>query len=378
MNPRVIPSLCLFLLGSFLLPACQPRADIPAATAVPPPTSEPPVSPTPQLPTPPLPLFTPVQPEPVFARGQKPWFADAVEPGAVIFHDGQFHLFFNGLDGWPTKVAIGYATSPDGITWTLASPNPILDSAQQTFDGYTFFASSVLVENDTWTLYLYTLAEGRDGAPGQIYRATSPDPAGKWTLDPTPLLAPSSSSPPAGGTEGGPAWDAVRVTDPSVIRTPDSYLMYYTGADTDRLQATRMIGLATSPDGITWTKRPDPVLSLGEKGAWDAPRVFQPHVVQTPDGFWMLYKANIKIGEAEALGLAYSQDGVAWEKYAGNPIMVDKTYGLDWLRKGFANLLYHEGKFYLYLEVLEREGGPYAHGNTDYFSNVVLLAWGGE
>lgn len=346
-----------------ILTACQPRAGVPATTVVTTPTSSPPTD-TPE----PGPLFTPVQTEPVFARGQKPWFADVVEPGAVIFQDGQFHLFFNGFEGWPAKVAIGYATSPDGVTWTLASPNPILDSAVETFDGYTFFASSALVENDTWTLYLYTLAEGRDGAPGQIYRATAPTPAGKWTLDPTPILTP--------GGEG--AWDAVRVTDPSVIRTSDGYFLYYTGADTDRLQATRMIGLATSPDGIIWTKRPDPVLSLGEKGAWDAPRVFQPHVVQTPDGFWMLYKANIKVGQSEAFGLAYSQDGVTWEKYAGNPIMVDKTYGLDWLRKGYADLFFHEGKFYLYLEVLEREGGPYAHGNTDYWSNVVLLEWGGE
>lgn len=350
-----------------ILTACQPRADAPATTVEATPTSSPPTEVPTDTPEP-GPLFTPVQTDPVFARGQKPWFADVVEPGAVIFHDGQFHLFFNGFDGWPAKVAIGYATSPDGVTWTLASPNPILDSATETFDGYTFFASSALVENDTWTLYLYTLAEGRDGAPGQIYRATAPDPAGKWTLDPTPILTPS----------GEGAWDAVRVTDPSVIRTSNGYFLYYTGADTDRLQATRMIGLATSPDGINWTKRPDPVLSLGEKGTWDAPRVFQPHVVQTPDGFWMLYKANIKVGQSEAFGLAYSQDGVTWEKYAGNPIMVDKTYGLDWLRKGYADLFFHEGKFYLYLEVLEREGGPYAHGNTDYWSNVVLLEWGGE
>ncbi|GAB4582100.1 MAG: hypothetical protein Fur0022_48550 [Anaerolineales bacterium] len=352
-----------FIFLALLLTACQPGA-VPSAVPV---TASPTASPPTATPEP-GPLFTPVQPGPVFARGQKPWFADVVEPGAVIFHEGQFHLFFNGFTGWPAKVAIGYATSPDGMTWTLASPNPILDSARETFDGYTFFASSVLVENDAWILYLYTLAEGRDGAPGQIYRATASDPAGRWTLDPLPSLTP--------GGEG--AWDAVRVTDPSVIRTPEGFRMYYTGANTDRLQATRMIGLATSSDGLTWTKSVAPVLALGEKGAWDAFRVFQPHVVQTPDGFWMLYKANIKVGQSEGFGLAYSQDGLVWERYAGNPIMVDKTYRLDWLRKGYAELLYHEGRFYLYLEVLEREGGPYAHGNTDYRSNVVLLAWGGE
>ncbi len=351
----------------FILSACQSVAPSSPTPTPPPPTA------TPE----PSPFFTPVQLDPLLARDS--WFADVVEPGAVIFHDGQFHLFFNGFTGWPSKVAIGYATSADGITWTLAAPSPILDSATEIFDGYTFFVSSALVENDTWTLYLYTLAEGRDGASGQIYRTTAPTPAGDWTLDPIPLLTPSSFSPPAsGGGQGGVGWDAVRVTDPSVIRTPDGYRMYYTGADTDRLQATRMIGLATSPDGVHWIKHPEPVLTLGDKGAWDSYRVFQPHVVQTPDGFWMLYKANVKIGEAEGYGLAYSQDGVSWERFAGNPLIEEKTYGLEWLRKGYAELLFYDGALYVYLEVLEREGGAWAHGNSTYYSNIFLLKHEGE
>ena len=301
---------------------------------------------------------------PVFPRGLQPWFAGVVEPGAVLYHNGQFHLFFNGFTGWPAKVATGHATSPDGQTWTLDPDTPILDSADETFDGFTFFASSALVEEDgSWTLYLYTLAEGRDGAPGMILRATAPNPAGVWSLDLDPVLTP--------GGEG--AWDAVRVIDPSVIRTPDGYRMWYTGADTDRLQATRLIGLATSPDGIHWTKHPEPVLTLSEKGEWDGYRVFQPHVVQTPDGFLMLYKANIKIGQAEGYGIAYSHDGINWMKYEGNPIIEEKTYGIEWLRKGYADLVFHEGVLYLYLEVLEREGGAWAHGNSTYYSNVILL-----
>jgi predicted GH43/DUF377 family glycosyl hydrolase len=345
----------IFLVLVWLLVACQsaPPSPTPIPTETQPPTAT----------SEPEPFFLPAQTPSIFSRNQQPWFAGVVEPGAILYHNGQFHLFFNGFTGWPSKVAVGYAVSQDGQTWTLPSDPPILDSATETFDGYTFFASSALVEEDKWTLFLYTLAEGRDGAPGMILRATAPDPAGKWTLDPEPVLT-------AGG---GGTWDTVRVTDPSVVRTPDGYLMWYTGADTDRLSATRMIGLATSPDGIHWTKHPEPVLALGKKGAWDGYRVFQPHVVQTPDGYLMLYKANVQIGQAEAFGFAYSHDGVNWERHEGNPVIEEKTYGLEWLRKGYADLLYHEGVLYLYLEVLEREGGAWAHGNSDYFSNTFLL-----
>lgn len=342
----------LLLLLCAILIACQaPPASLPVSPSPPTPTAEPAL------------FFQPEQTTPIFPRNQQPWLADVVEPGAVLYHAGQFHLFFNGFTGWPAKVAIGHATSPDGRTWTLDPAAPILDSATETFDGYTFFASSALVEADgSWALYLYTLAEGRDGAPGQILRATAPDPTGPWTLAIKPALTPS-----------GVGWDAVRVTDPSVIRTPDGYMMWFTGANTDRLQATRLIGLATSPDGIHWTKHPDPVLTLGEKGNWDGYRVFMPNVVQTPDGFLMLYKANIKIGEREGFGLATSLDGTTWTKYADNPLIEEKTYGLEWLRKGYADLLFQDGVLYLYLEVLEREGGAWAHGNSTYYSNIYLL-----
>ncbi len=351
-----------------LLVACQP-ASPPSPAPSPAPTQPP--SPTPV----PAPFFQPLQSGPVFARGpENSWFADNVEPGAVIFYEGRFHLFFNGFADWPAKVAVGYAVSADGVNWELVSEQPILDSAQETFEGFTFFVSSVVVAEDgTWMLYTYTLDEGRDGAKGAIGRATAPGPAGPWTLDPGFVLTP--------GGEG--AWDASRVTQPSVLRTDQGYLMFFAGADTDKLYATRMIGLATSPDGLNWTKyddpatgglyaQSDPVLSPGEKGEWDAFRVFQPHVVQTPDGLLMLYKSNVKIGRAEGYGLAFSQDGIRWSKYAGNPVIHEKTYPVEWLRKGYAELLYHEGTLFLYLEILEREGGAWPQGNSPYFSNIHL------
>jgi predicted GH43/DUF377 family glycosyl hydrolase len=322
------------------------------------------------------PFFEPYQNNPVFSHGkQGSWFEDSVEPGAIVFHDGKFHMFFNGIKDWPAKVSIGYATSTDGIRWALGLREPILDSSMEKFPGFTFFVSSVVIGDDgIWRLYYYTLDEGRDGAPGAIGIATATDPSGPWELQSDFVLRP--------GPKG--AWDGSRVTQPSVLSIDEGYLMFFAGFDTDRLMSTRMIGLATSRNGFEWTKyddqdtggtfsESDPVLEVGRKGEWDANRIFQPQVVQVNDGFLMLYKSNIKIGSAEAYGLALSPNGINWMRYDKNPIIAEKTYPVEWLRKGYSELLYHEGILYLFLEILEREGGVYPQGNSEYFSNIYLF-----
>ncbi|OKI17453.1 beta-xylosidase [Saccharothrix sp. CB00851] len=50
------------------------------------------------------------------------------------------------------------------------------------------------------------------------------------------------------------SFDAMHVCDPSVIRVGGTYYMYYTGASRDNHANGSSIGVATSPDGITWTR----------------------------------------------------------------------------------------------------------------------------
>ncbi len=44
--------------------------------------------------------------------------------------------------------------------------------------------------------------------------------------------------------------------------------MYYSGSS-GAADPHNAIGMATSPDGIHWTKRHDPVLNAGTGDAWD-------------------------------------------------------------------------------------------------------------
>ncbi|NUM44522.1 MAG: hypothetical protein HUU38_07420 [Anaerolineales bacterium] len=285
-------------------------------------------------------FFTLFGEAPIVAKGAAgAWDDRYTDPGAVVFHDGQFHMFRNGFQNWPASVQIGYVTSPDGFTWTEQGDDPVLYTDDIVYAGVAALASSALVEEDgTWVLYFYTWDGRTYPTSGGIGRATAPSPAGPWTPDAELVLRPGPAS----------AWDGRHVLAPDVQKTDEGYRMYYSGYDETGIQ---QIGLATSADGLVWEKYPEPVLSPGEDGAWDANWVHQPRVVQTPDGWVMFYRGtkgaqNLAMG----LGIATSEDGIHWEKSAQTPILTAKEVPRAkyfW----FTNLLYHEGTLFLFWEV---------------------------
>jgi predicted GH43/DUF377 family glycosyl hydrolase len=120
--------------------------------------------------------------------------------------------------------------------------------------------------------------------------------------------------------------------------------------------------MATSRDGVTWTKYDDPttinarytesepVFQPGAKGEWDHGFVHQPRVLQTPDGWVMIYRGtkNDK-GENMALGLATSPDGIHWTRSASNPVFTPRHIPRAryiW----FDNVVLMNDTYYLFVE----------------------------
>jgi len=114
------------------------------------------------------------------------------DPGAVIFHDGQFHLFYNSSNSYPPKeVHIGYVVSTDGYTWERVTYESIIHEEDIPYEVSSILAGGVIVEPDgTWVLYFYTRDNSRITPPSRIGRATAPAPAGPWKVDPNPVLEP--------------------------------------------------------------------------------------------------------------------------------------------------------------------------------------------
>jgi len=238
-----------------------------------------------------------------------PYPEQYTDPGAVIYHDGQFHMFRNAFVGWPAAVWIHYMVSEDGITWEQPLQEPVVHTDDVPFAEVAALASSVIVEDDgTWVLYFYTWNwSAGNRSNGEIGRATADNPQGPWTVDPDPVLSL--------GEEGD--FDEVGAGAPQVVRTDDGYLMYYEGIN-PRAQG-RSIGLATSADGITWEKHPDnPIFE--PVAEWEGSMTHQPRVLPTDDGFLMVYRAVLPERGGMQMGVATSEDGIIWER-ADAPIL---------------------------------------------------------
>ena len=90
-----------------------------------------------------------------------------------------------------------------------------------------------------------------------------------------------------------------------------SLYLFYLGQDRARRQR---LGVARSADGLHWQKlRANPILELGEYGAFDEQGLGEPAVWQSQGWYWMLYTGRDRT-DRRRLGLAQSRDGVAWRK----------------------------------------------------------------
>jgi predicted GH43/DUF377 family glycosyl hydrolase len=314
---------------------------VPTETAEPSPTAteDPALTPDPER------TFSAASRDPIIETGSR-----YTDPGAVVVVDGVFHLFANVFAAWPARVDVYHYTSPDGLVWEKVGGSPVFNEENVPYIEVAVLANSVMVEDDgTWVLYFSTWNGTNGFAESEVGRATSPGPDGPWTPDAEPVLRLGSAG----------AWDEQQANQPSVIRTDDGYVMYY-GGHADDLGAA--IGMATSPDGIVWTKYNDPTTNdprfaesdpvfRADGSGWDAALVWQPNVVQTDSGLVMLYKgaASVSTGQFEH-GVAVSEDGVHWKQPFVGPSFsaVDTPGGMHiW----YTNLAYVDGEYFLFYEL---------------------------
>jgi hypothetical protein len=287
--------------------------------------------------------------EPIFMGGGfGAWDESVGGPGAILYYDGLFHMFYSGGQG------VGYAISLDGFDWHRVVDGPILQSSDFSYSFESLRASSALVtKNGELVMYFSTLGTPEVGSLETIGRATASAPDGPWLPDPQPVLQPG----PAG------SWDGYRVFSPDIVITSDGLRMYFGAVDfagSDRLGETLgewAIGAAYSPDGLNWEKQndpetgddrldlSDPVLTL-EDLTLDNAFVTSPRVWQTPDGWSMLFQQDFN-----SLSYATSPDGLNWSSYEGNPIF-NAWEELDGVLGIFSpELVYYEGQFFIYFAV---------------------------
>lgn len=260
-----------------------------------------------------------------------------INPGAVLVHDNQFHMFFNSFTSWPGVIKVGYQTSSDGRIWVLEQETAVFTTDRIPYASDADVSSVVVREDGTWLMYFHTIIKGEIGV------ATAPGPKGPWQVEPEPLLRRGAND----------AWDGRGLAWPSVVYQDGIYHMYY-GA---KSKTNRAIGLAISTDGLNWTKyddpstvetpfqESDPVLVASQ--AWDLKSVDRPSVQYTPDGWVMLFAG----GGRNEQGLALSADGVHWEVFSGNPILTPATFPVNNGKTWDNALLFHNGTYHYFMEI---------------------------
>ncbi len=205
--------------------------------------------------------------------------------GNLKKRDGIWHLIYcaNRADD------VDHATSHDGMTWEKDPKSPIFKKA---------YAPAILEVDGELRMY-YTHKPphpGKPRIPWEIHLATGKD---------IYSLKPHASNPVLSISQD---WEAQVNIYPYVLREGKTWVMFYAAYWKDSPQKTTdtAIGMATSPDGVKWTKfAGNPVLTPTQGSKYDSRYCSSQCVFHDGDHYKMYYAARVDMEHKYyAIGLA--------------------------------------------------------------------------
>jgi predicted GH43/DUF377 family glycosyl hydrolase len=178
--------------------------------------------------------------------------------GELLKEDGKLRMWFTGK---PFSPDLYMATSFDGIDWDMHSTEPIARDV---------YCPTVIYDEGVYRMW-YTRATSE---PFVIMHATSEDGI-DWDLERKTVM--TSTEP----------WEHKNMLYPFVLRRKE-YEMYYTSFGYRICE----LALATSEDGISWSKGDAPILSPDPNSAWDSIYCSNASILPDPDGGDRMYYAS--------------------------------------------------------------------------------------
>ncbi|MBE2236364.1 MAG: hypothetical protein IAE81_01150 [Caldilineaceae bacterium] len=245
-------------------------------------------------------------------------------------NNDEFYMWYSGTSYNMNGKDLGLATSKDGMTWQKYNGNPVLrDGGFGYWDYERINAPSVLYDKEAgiWKMW-YAGYAAYTGGFGIGY-ATSQDGV-NWVKynDPT-IDNPGKVFESSGYSE---TFDGYSVLSPEVLKFNGKYHMWYAG--NGGLISSNQIGYAVSDDGITWKRykseeEPEPVLPIGEPGAWDEGETVSPTIIRKDAILHMWYQGSNADKSITGIGHATSTDGITWTKDPANPLLLGSPLG-EW------------------------------------------------
>ena len=219
--------------------------------------------------------WTKYESNPVLGTGPESWDAGSAYVGYVIFADSTYKLWYSGHGD--ARWRMGYASSPDGITWTKSAMNPVLVHGLSNWDAIGVEHGSVLGPDSLGGFRLWY--QGRDAAfLTQIGCATAANET-LWTktdsINPVLPLKPGT-------------WESSKTGSPRVLYNGQVYEMWYGGSTGTNAFLSR-IGYAMSSDGIHWTRSQDNPVIGSEPKSWESAGVLPADILLDGNIYYMWY-----------------------------------------------------------------------------------------
>jgi predicted GH43/DUF377 family glycosyl hydrolase len=226
--------------------------------------------------------------------GAGSWEELSVRGPVVLFDGTNYEMWYLGYSHNPFPAhRIGFANSTDGVVWQKYEQNPILIPGQNNgWDDGSLGEFTVFFNGTTYIMWYNGQAYMHSTL--KIGVATSLDGISWTKYSNNPVLVPGPSE-----------WDGYHIYTGPVSRNGSSYQMWYSG---QQFPSAVRVGLATSPDGFSWSKHGEnPVLDIGPPGTWDSSYVFATSIVEKDDKLLMWYwGGSDPAGGTERIGLATS------------------------------------------------------------------------
>lgn len=256
------------------------------------------------------------------------------------------------------------------VDWTYYPGSPILSMDTSSFFWGAYGQPSVIKHNDTIRMW-YGVAEGEDITDtvprGRIHYAWSMDGI-TWT---------KYGSNPVLDVAGAGQWDDEWLDTPEILWDGTEYKLYYYGDSTYfQGQSHTAIGLATSPDGINWTRQ-GVVLEKGALGDWDGKFIESPAAYyDTISGVYALLYSGVDTAGWGKIGLTVSADGYNWIKYPSYPVMSVGTYP-SWndISVAVPALIETNGIFEMWYSGISYDNGQYDSARVGYAVSLNGMDW---
>jgi hypothetical protein len=266
---------------------------------------------------------------------------DKCGPASIVaMGPGDYRCWFEGVTPVKTldipnqpgtfdyDTTICYATSSDGLTWTKRTSGNLTEAIVSVAitptnppgGSLSWMRGESSVGTVLWdkeeSIFKLWGHGGNNTGPRAIYYATSSDGL-SWTFQNSGQPVLERSSPTSN-------WDGLWVADARVVKLGvGRYIMLFRGTSAS---TPPQIGLATSTDGVSWTKNgSNPVIPVGAGGQWDDSVTYPAGLIydQFREKLHCWYGGSPTADDGgQGLGYAVSNDyGVTWTKLATNPVL---------------------------------------------------------